>query len=185
MNFKELQTALENVTKTKVSLTEIGNALGIKLSTVSTRAKNNSELKYNEIKKIENYFSIELIAEKNGNGQTYITYKNEKIQNMINELGIGMTSYGIYRALLEIISEKGIVMGSEKSIAKDLAVDEALIKSILNNFNLFYSRNNMYYSIFPEHNIANNFLYSKIIDNIKNEIYTDVINMLKNKNIIN
>ena len=50
MQFKEIQGTLQKLTRSKVSLTEIGKALGIKLSTVSTRNKNGSEVKYSESK---------------------------------------------------------------------------------------------------------------------------------------
>mgnify|MGYP002627419607 CR=1 FL=1 len=109
MNFKELQYRLQNATNTKVSLTEIGNALGIKLSTVSTRAKNNSELKYSEIKTIENYFNIQLLNEPKEINEKTISYKHEHVQSMIKKLGIGMESYGLYHALMDMLAEKEIL----------------------------------------------------------------------------
>ena len=178
MNFKELQSDIEKMTKTKVSLTEIGNALGIKLSTVSTRSKNNSELKYNEIKKIEKYFGISLNKE-NKSEKEFLTFRHEKIQQMISNLGIGITAYGIYRAITEMISEQKIPIGSEVKIANELSVKEELVKAVLNDFNLFYIRNNFYYSIFPEHNMCDKILYSKIFEGLKTEIYTDLVNIIQ------
>lgn len=60
MQFKYIQRALENLTKRKVTQEEIGEALGIGKSTVNIRMKKygDSNLKSNEIKKIEKHFKI-------------------------------------------------------------------------------------------------------------------------------
>ncbi len=181
MNFKELQSKLQNSTKSKISLTEIGNALGIKLSTVSIRAKNDSELKYSEIKKIENYFGVNLL---NNTELSVPAFKNEKIQYMIKNSGLGIAAYGIYCAIIEMMSEKEIIKGSEKLIADELLVNEKAILSVLNDFNLFDIKNNIYYSLYITPNKNQNVIYSKIFDELKKEIYFDVISMLQNNHII-
>ena len=182
MKFKELQANLQNLTKTKISLTEIGNALGIKLSTVSTRAKNDSELKYNEIKKIERHFGVKLIKEKNFI-QSSLTHKDKNIQEMIKNSGIGIASYGLYWSIVEIISEKGIDVGSESLIAKDLGVEEKYIKTILNDYELFYVKNNHYYSVFPEHHIDDEHFYTKQFEDVKADILKEVKELLKSKGL--
>lgn len=58
MNFEELQDALQNLTNSKVPYSKIADALNIKTSTVSTRKGNGSELRFNELKKIEKYFNV-------------------------------------------------------------------------------------------------------------------------------
>lgn len=60
MNIAELQTTLQNLTKAKITQEEIGNALGITRSTVNTRIKNGSQLKLDEIPKIEKHFGVTL-----------------------------------------------------------------------------------------------------------------------------
>lgn len=60
MNLAELQTTLQNLTKAKITQEQIGNALGITRSTVNTRIKNNSQLKLEEIPKIEKHFGVTL-----------------------------------------------------------------------------------------------------------------------------
>ena len=183
MQFKELQTKLEKLTNSKVSLTEIGNALGIKLSTVSTRAKNNSSLKYAEIKKIENYFNVSIYDEASTETAP-VTYKNEKIQNMINSLNIGIAAYGLYWAIVEIIFEKGIKTGCEKLIAEELNAAEKYVYSILNDFGLFYIKNNFYCSIFSEHAVLSSSPYAELFNCIKNEIFTDVLHRLQSENTL-
>ena len=58
MNFEELQDTLQNLTNSKVPYSKIADALNIKTSTVSTRKGKESELRFNELKKIEKYFNV-------------------------------------------------------------------------------------------------------------------------------
>ena len=58
MNFEELQDILQNLTNSKVPYSKIADALNIKTSTVSTRKGKGSELRFNELKKIEKYFNV-------------------------------------------------------------------------------------------------------------------------------
>lgn len=60
MNLTELQQTLQNLTKAKITQEQIGNALGITRSTVNTRMKTNSQLKLEEIPKIEKHFGVTL-----------------------------------------------------------------------------------------------------------------------------
>lgn len=60
MNIAELQTTLQNLTKAKITQEQIGNALGITRSTVNTRIKNGSQLKLEEIPRIEKFFGVTL-----------------------------------------------------------------------------------------------------------------------------
>lgn len=63
MNIVELQTKLQNLKNCRISFTEIGVALGTGRSNISKRAKENSQVKDIEIKKIENYFNVDLEKE--------------------------------------------------------------------------------------------------------------------------
>lgn len=60
MNFEELQETLQNLTNSKISYAKIAKGLNLKTSTISTRKANSSELRYDEIKKLENYFDVVL-----------------------------------------------------------------------------------------------------------------------------
>ena len=58
MNIKELQDTLQKLTNTKISQTEIAKILGKDRSNINAKAKRGTELKFSEIKKIEQYFNI-------------------------------------------------------------------------------------------------------------------------------
>lgn len=60
MNLIELQDTLQNLTKAKITQEEIGKALGITRSTVNARMKSNSQLKIEELPKIEKHFGVDL-----------------------------------------------------------------------------------------------------------------------------
>lgn len=61
MYFKDLQATLQKLTDEKVTLEKIGEALGVTKGAISTRAKNRkSQLRLDEIKKLEKYFLVSL-----------------------------------------------------------------------------------------------------------------------------
>lgn len=60
MEFKELKTALQNLTNSEITYQKIADALGRKLSTISTRKANGSKVKFDELKKLEQYFNVVL-----------------------------------------------------------------------------------------------------------------------------
>ncbi len=60
MNIKELQASLQNLTNSKITLTEIAKALGKDLANISAKAKRGTEIKYSEILTIEKYFNVKL-----------------------------------------------------------------------------------------------------------------------------
>ena len=51
---------MQNLTKAKITQEEIGKALGITRSTVNARMKSNSQLKIEELPKIEKHFGVDL-----------------------------------------------------------------------------------------------------------------------------
>ena len=57
----EIQVLMQNELKRVIQQTEIAAALGTSRANISLRMKNKSRLQINEIKKLENYFKIELI----------------------------------------------------------------------------------------------------------------------------
>lgn len=59
---KDLQTKLIELTKRNISQTDIANALNVTRSNISLRIKNDSPLNTEEIKKIEEYFNVTLLA---------------------------------------------------------------------------------------------------------------------------
>ena len=60
MNFEELKDTLQNLTNGEITYQRIADVLGRKLSTISTRKGNGSNVKYDELKKLEKYFNVVL-----------------------------------------------------------------------------------------------------------------------------
>ena len=58
LTIKEIHETLQKTSKVKISQADIATALGTTRSNISLRIKNNSEATYQEIKKIEDFFSI-------------------------------------------------------------------------------------------------------------------------------
>lgn len=63
----EIQNTLQKLIKAKITQTDIADALGTGRSNISLRAKNNSQLSFEEIKKIESYFKVNLGEQKINN----------------------------------------------------------------------------------------------------------------------
>lgn len=61
MNINEVLNHLQNLTKTKITQTELGKALGKTRSDISLKAKRQTDLKLSDIRKIEAYFDVDLI----------------------------------------------------------------------------------------------------------------------------
>lgn len=63
----EIQNTLQKLINAKITQTDIAKALGTGRSNISLRANNNSHLTFEEIKKIENYFKVNLNEQKLNN----------------------------------------------------------------------------------------------------------------------
>lgn len=72
----EIQDTLQNLTNTKITQSDIAEALGTGRSNISLRIKNNSQLSFEEVKKIESYFNVSLNEQK-------INFDNKQISNDI------------------------------------------------------------------------------------------------------
>ena len=61
MYFKDLQSILQNLkTDERITQEKIGQALGVKKAAISSRCKNDSDVRPDEIAKIEKYFNVSL-----------------------------------------------------------------------------------------------------------------------------
>lgn len=61
MYFKDLQTTLQNLKNERITYKKIASALGVTIGAVSQRLKNDkSQVRLDEIKKLENYFAVNL-----------------------------------------------------------------------------------------------------------------------------
>ena len=63
----EVQAEIQNLTNAKISYTDIGNVLGTGRANISLRAKNNSKVTINELKKLEDAYNVDLIKQKINN----------------------------------------------------------------------------------------------------------------------
>jgi len=79
MDLIELQTTLQNLTKAKITQEEIGKALGITRATVNSRMKSKSQLKLEELPKIEQHFGVNLFTLKAAEDYAAISKKLLKI----------------------------------------------------------------------------------------------------------
>jgi IS30 family transposase len=61
MNINDVIEALQKLTKTKITQIEIGRAINKTRSDISLKAKRGSDLKLSDIKKLEDYFDVDLI----------------------------------------------------------------------------------------------------------------------------
>lgn len=116
MYFKDLQITLQNLTDKRITLEKIANALGITKGAVSIRMKNpNSMLRLDELKKLENYFMVNLQNTDEAYNfnrsfqrsadmqktigkrlQTIRKYLNLKAEDVANELNLKLRTLGAY-----------------------------------------------------------------------------------------
>lgn len=116
MNFKDVQTMLQNLTNYKITHKKLADALGVSAGAVSQRINNpKSMLRMDEIKKIENYFMVNLqnpsevynynralqrSADKmntiGGRIQTIRKYLNLLVSDVAKELNIKPRTLGAY-----------------------------------------------------------------------------------------
>lgn len=75
MDITGVQDVLQNLTKAKISQSEIAKALGKDRSNINAKAKRGTELKLSEIRKLENYFNVDLTTssqQDNNNEENFI-----------------------------------------------------------------------------------------------------------------
>lgn len=63
----EVKDQLQNLTNTKISYTDIGNVLGTGRANISLRAKNDSQISVNELRKLEEAYNVDLIKQRLNN----------------------------------------------------------------------------------------------------------------------
>lgn len=63
----EIQEIIQNLTNAKITQTDIADALGCGRSNISLRTKNNSQLSFEEIKKIEKFFNVDIFKQELNN----------------------------------------------------------------------------------------------------------------------
>ena len=113
----EVQKKIENLTNIKVSYTDIGNALGTGRANISLRAKNNSQVTVNELKKIGDKYNIDLIKQKLNNISQELSF--DKINTNIVKIP--------YHPDVYLSAGYGTQIYSES--AQFLSLDESLLKT--------------------------------------------------------
>lgn len=116
MYFKDIQTTLQNLKNDRITYKKIATALGVTIGAVSQRLKNpNSMLRLDEIKKLENYFMVNLqnsdeaynfnrSLQRSADMQKTIgkrlqairKYLNLKAEDVANELDLKIRTLGAY-----------------------------------------------------------------------------------------
>ncbi len=159
----EIQVCLQNLLKRTISQVEISNALNTGRANISLRIKNKSELKIEELKKLENYFEVDLsnfISRDNLKNQlkSYIKIQelnlnsdclNIPVRGEVNaSMGYGVTIYDETQTGVYSISKK---------LAKDLNISSTSSEII------FASGDSMYPTIEGGDSL--------LVDKSKTEIY--------------
>lgn len=122
MNIQEVLHTLQNLTKAKITQTELGNALGKTRSDISLKAKRGTELKLSDIRKIEEYFNVNLT----GCNQNVNNPDNDFIDIPVRgevyaSMGSGITVYnenqtGVYKISRELARDIGVSANSTEMI---------------------------------------------------------------------
>lgn len=121
----EVQDDLQNLTnKSKISYTEIAKALGTGRANISLRAKNKSELTLTELKRIGNYFNVDLLNKLNNinkmeNDEDFIDIPVRG--DVYASMGSGITVYnedqtGVYKISRELARDIGVSLNNTQMI---------------------------------------------------------------------
>lgn len=105
MNFIELQTSLQNLTKTKIYLADFARILGCGKANISNKVKNNSEITVSELLKIEQYYNISVYST-----ITSISTSNLKKRNSVKEFDVKQLNKVFGRKLNKIQVENNLLM---------------------------------------------------------------------------
>lgn len=79
MNIQEALDTLQNLTNTKISQTEFGKALNKTRSDINGKLKRGTDLKLSDIRKLENYFNVDLINTNSIQNTKSIQYNDNDI----------------------------------------------------------------------------------------------------------
>jgi transcriptional regulator with XRE-family HTH domain len=76
MNMIEVMASLQKLTNAKINQSEIAKALNKTRSDISLKSKRGSEVKLSDLKKLEDYFNVDLI---NARNKTQVVIDNDII----------------------------------------------------------------------------------------------------------
>ena len=86
---------LQKLTNSKINQSDIARALGITRATVSARVKNNSMLSYEEIKKIENIYNVDLTKQTINTSDDTVTL--DYFPDVCGSCGNGVFQFSTYK----------------------------------------------------------------------------------------
>lgn len=174
MNFNEIQNILNEKTGCKVSQSDIAQVLKVTRQNINKRLKNNSELSFNEILEIENYYNISIVnnnfskENQNDNFNKILKlkyYKNLSLNNNDDKLKLNETKYFISVPLCSISdysSEKEyIVVNSNTDSMEPVIKSNDLLIIELTNTEQLIEDNSIYVFCYNEQ-----FFIKRLIKNI-------------------
>lgn len=128
MNIDEIQVILQNLTNAKITQSDIARALDKDRGNINAKAKRGTELKLSELRKIEDYFNVELvnkdlnttISQQNNNGEE--SFLDIPVRGDIQaSMGLGVTVYnesqtGVYKISPQLLRDIGASQSSTEMI---------------------------------------------------------------------
>lgn len=105
MNFIELQTSLQNLTKSKIYLADFARILGCGKANISNKVKNNSEITVSELLKIEKHYNISIYSTISS-----VSVGSMKKKDIAKEYDIKQLSKAFGRKLNKIQVENNLLM---------------------------------------------------------------------------
>ncbi len=115
-NIIEIQSALQTLTKNKISYTDIGRVLGTGRANISARAKNNSKVTDKEIKLLEQAYNVDLMD--------VIKGQLKEIHEAVKEWNLAKI---IYRPDVYLSAGYGVEVYNED--AETITIDARLLES--------------------------------------------------------
>ena len=126
MHYNELTTTLQNLTNRRITQKELMDILGITSpTTMSGRAKRNSRFTTDEIRKIENYYNVDIF----GNSQKILNMSSSEDEfidipvrgDVYASMGSGITVYnedqtGVYKISRELARDIGVSLSNTQMI---------------------------------------------------------------------
>lgn len=134
MDIAGVQDTLQNLTKAKISQSEIAKALGKDRSNINAKAKRGTELKLSEIKKLEDYFNVDLITNTQQNNNKDESFVDVPIRGEVYaSMGSGITVYnetktGSYKISRDLARDIGVNLSNTEMIfAKGDSMEPTII----------------------------------------------------------
>lgn len=100
MKYNDVIDTLQNLTLTKINTTEIANVLGVPVRTLYTRSYRNSEVTTGELRKLEQFYNVNLVQQTNICTQDDITI--DYFPDVFGSCGNGVFQFSTEKELITI-----------------------------------------------------------------------------------